>query len=48
MNNNDKALVKSIVNSTFSKCRKCKHCGKPRNHAGKSDNVFYCNECKPK
>lgn len=30
-----------------SKKRKCMKCGRPRNHNGKSSNVFYCNDCKP-
>ena len=29
-----------------SKKRYCLKCKQPRNHAGKSSNVFYCNNCK--
>lgn len=29
------------------KKRKCMKCNKPRNHAGESSNVFYCNNCRP-
>lgn len=46
MNKQD-ALIQLILNSKSPVKRKCMRCSKPRNHAGVSRNVFFCNDCKP-
>lgn len=47
MNKKDEVMVKLILNSKSPVKRKCMKCSKPRNHAGVSRNVFFCNNCKP-
>ena len=46
--NNKKALQEQELKfyKVGSKKRYCLKCKQPRNHAGKSSNVFYCNNCK--
>jgi hypothetical protein len=40
-------LLDLITKSSFSKKKKCQKCNKPKNHLGKSSNVFFCNGCRP-
>ena len=47
MNDQDKADLLKFFTGGGGMKRKCMKCTKPRNHAGRSTNVFYCNNCKP-